>query len=287
MSNETIKIRFGEFDLEEYDFSTHPSEAEPPPCLLEAAYLIGMNKEPGFDLDSIPENDFFTFEEIAYQCVEGVFLLERAGALSFFLSMLPTTIAGLIDVIALDCPGPLMAGVTAEFIDRKSSNLPFGYAHPKLKPILKNSCGIILYRKQVVEIAAAIGGYTTEEQNELRLTLESCKPGDISGHRNKFVDGAVKNWVDADVAEAIFKKMTYFSCYDYYDEWHAAGYAYLAYKSAYMRNNYPEEYQSALDNTRHLEKCSILEIMETLTALNPLISRLLKAKVEGQVYGRK
>lgn len=283
MSKETIKIRFGENDLEEYDFSPHPMEAEPPPYLIEAAYLIGMNKEPGFELDSIPENDFFTFEEIAYRSVDGVFLLERAGAINFFMSLLPLTIAGLIDVIALDCPGPLMAGVTADFIDRKNSNLPFGYPHTKLKPILKNSCGIILYRKQVIEIATAIGGYSAEEQNELRITLDSCNPGGISDQRRRFVEGAVKNWVDADIAESIFKKMAYFSAYDYYDEWHAADYAHIAYRSAYMKNNYPEDYQTALDNTHHLEKCSVPETMETTTELNPLISRLLKAKIEGQV----
>lgn len=57
MHQEAIIIRFGDHDLDEYEFSPKSSvKEEPPAYLVEAAHLIMMNKEPGFDLGSIPED---------------------------------------------------------------------------------------------------------------------------------------------------------------------------------------------------------------------------------------
>lgn len=287
MADETIKIRFGEYDLEEYDFPAIPCASEPPAYMLEAAYLIDMNKQPGFDFDSIPEDDPYIFQEICIGNNDGVYLLERKGVECFVAALAPTSIAGIIDVIVLDRPGPLLVGVTADFIERKQSNLPPQYIHPKLKPILRNSCGVVLYRKQVIEIAGVIAGYTQNEQNELRMLLEECKPGELISHKKRFIDAAVGNWVDVSTAEAIFKQIAYYSKYDYFDEWQASDHALLAYRSAYMKHHYPEEYQTALDNTRFDRCAAKTVVIEEPEHLNPLVSRLLKAKITGQEYQQK
>lgn len=179
-----------------------------------------------------------------------------------------------------------MAGNTFDFIERKQSNLPPQYIHPKLKPILKNTSGVVLYRKQVVEIARVIAGYTQDELNVLSILLAECKPGEINSHRKRFVDGAVSDWIDVPTAEAIFKQIAYFSSYDYLDDWQAAEHAHLAYRSAYMRHHYPEDYQAALDCTRPDRK-TIHEIIEAPEHLNPLVSRLIKAKYVGQEYSKR
>lgn len=287
MALETIIIRFGDHDLDEYEFSPKSSAIEDTPVyLVEAAHLIMMNREPGFDLDSIPEDDLYILGEICTGHNDGVYLLEREGAECFIVTLAPTSIAGIIDAIALDCPGPLMAGNTFDFIERKQNNLPPLYIHPMLKPILKGTYGVVLYRKQVVEIAKVIAEYTQDELNELRMLLAECKPGEINSHRKRFVDGTVSDWIDVPTAEAIFKQIAYFSSYDYLDEWQAAEHAHLAYRSAYMRHHYPEDYQAALDNTR-LDRKTINETIEAPERLNPLVSRLIKAKHVGQEYSKR
>lgn len=282
MTDETIKIRFGEYDFEEYDFPAIPCSSEPPAYMLEAAYLIGMNKQPGFDLDSIPEDDPYIFQEICIGDNDGVYLLKRKEAECFLVTLTPISIAGIIDVIVLDRPGPLLAGITSSYIERKQSSLPPQFTHPKLKPILKNTFGVVLYRKQVTEIAGVIAGYTREEQNELRILLEECKPGELISQKKRFVDAAVSNWVDVTAAEAIFKQIAYFSKYDYFDEWQASEHALLAYRSAYMKHHYPKDYQTAVDNTRFDRNSASGTVIETLEHLNPLVSRLLKAIITAQ-----
>jgi DNA polymerase-3 subunit alpha len=180
-----------------------------------------------------------------------------------------------------------MAGITFDYIEKKQSSLPPQYIHSKLKPVLSSTCGLVLYRKQVIEVAGCIAGYSQEEQYALKTTLVECKPGELSVHKNRFMDGAVSNLVDATTAEAIFKQIAYFSSYDFYDEWQASEHAILAYRSAYMRHCYPEDYQTALDNTRidrNAEKETVVKAPEDL---NPLVLRYIKAKLAGQQYQQK
>lgn len=284
MSLTTIKIKYGDDDSQEYEFSPKSSLSEIPPYLLEAAYLIKMNKDPDFDFDSIPENDPFTLHEVLYGGFDDVYQMKSEGAECYNIFLIPESISDFMEILSLDCPGPLMAGNTYSYIERKQSNLPVSFIHPMLKPILKNSYGLVLYRKQVVEIAGVIAGYSPEEQNELKIMLDNCKPGDLNSHRKKFLDGAAKNWVESSTANVIFKQIVYFSGYDYFDEWQASDHAMLTYRSAFMRYCYPEDYQTALDNIRHNQNKVKGTVIEAPGELNPLIGRLLKARLIGQKY---
>jgi DNA polymerase III alpha subunit len=159
--------------------------------------------------------------------------------------------------------------------------------HPRLKPILRNSNGAVLYRNQVVEIAKVIACYTEEEANELRVSLESCQPGGISSQRHRFIAGAVKNWVDQQTAERIFKQIAYFSRYDFRDEWQAADHTLLAYRSAYLKFHYPEEYLVALDNSIGAKVQLGWEADDAISELQPLVNRFMQARLTADDFPGK
>lgn len=282
-----LKIKYGENNLQEYLFEAPDDNPEPPLSLLEAAYLVGKNKEPGLELDGIPEGDDYIFDELVLGDVSGVYRLDSYGAQCFTQMLQPRGISDLIYVLALDRPGPLLSGALAECIDRRTQDFPASFMHPRLKPILQNSNGAILYRKQVVEIAKVIAGYADEEANELRVTLESCQPGEISNHRHRFIDGAVKNWVDQQTAERIFKRIAFFSSYDFRDEWQVADHALLAYRSAYLKFHYPEEYLAALDNRNTAKVQPAWEAGEVVAELKPLLNRLMQARIAAENFSDK
>ncbi len=278
----TLKIKYGENNFEEYIFEAPDDTPEPPPYLQEAAYLVEKNKEPGLEFDDIPENDEYIFDELVLGNPAGLYLLESWGAQCFTRMLEPSEISDLIYVLALDCPGPLFSGALAEYIDRKSKDFPISFMHPRLKPILQHSCGAILYRNQVVEIATVIAGYTGEEANELSVMLEECLPGEISTHRHRFIAGAVKNWVDQQTAERLFKRIAYFSRYDFRDEWQAADHALLAYRSAYLKFHYPEEYLAALDNCNRA-KVQPAWVADCAVELSPLVNRFMQARITSEL----
>lgn len=283
----TLNIRYGENNLQEYVFNAPVNNPEPPQHLLEAAFLVGKNKAPGLELDDIPESDNYIFDELVLGDATGLYLLESDGAQCFTQMLQPREISDLIYLIALDCPGPLLSGSLAEYIDRKSQDFPISYMHPSLKPILQHTNGAILYRKQVVEIAKTIAGYTVEEANELRMTLDSCEPGGISDHRHRFIAGTVKNWLDQPTAERIFKRIAYFSRYDFLDEWQVADHALISYRSAYLKFHYPEEYLAALDNCNKAKVQTAWEEDDAIEELKPLINRLMQARIAAENFSGK
>jgi len=283
----TLKIKYGENNLAEYIFGAPEDNPEPPPYLLEAAYLVEKNKAPGLELDDIPENDDYIFDELVFGDTTGLYLLESYGAQCFTQMLLPRGISDLVYLIALDCPGPLLSGSLAEYIDKKSQDFPVSFIHPRLKPILQHSNGAILYRNQVVEIAKVIAGYTGEEANDLRITMESCLPGEISNHRHKFIAGAVKNWIDQSTAERIFKRIAYFSCYDFRDEWQAADHALLSYRSAYLKFHYPEEYLTVLDNRNKAKVRPAWEADDAVAELKPLVSKFMQIRIAAENFPDK
>lgn len=283
----TLKIEYGENNFHEYEFEAPVNNPEPPPYLLEAACLVEKNKVPGLELDDIPENDDYIFDELVLGDIFGTYRLESYGAQCFIQMLEPRGINDLIYVLALDCPGPLLSGALAEYIERKSQDLLISFMHPGLKPILQHSYGAILYRNQVVEIAKQIAGYTAEEANELRMTLEECLPGEISNHRHRFITGAVKNWLDQPIAERIFKRIAYFSRYDFRDEWQAADHALIAYRSAYLKIHYPEEYMTALDNCIGAKVQPAWDDLDFGVELKPLITRFMQARFAAENFPGK
>ncbi len=280
----TLKITYGDNNLHEYTFAMPTDYPDPPPYLLEAALLVNKNKEPDLEFDSIRENDEYVFDELVLGDTSGIYRLESYGANYFTQMLQPRDIIDLMYVLALDCPGPLLSGALAEYIERKKSNLPISYMHPGLKPILKSSNGAILYRNQVVEIAKAVAGYSEQEANELRITLETCLPGDIGNHRHRFITGAVKDWLDRPIAERIFKQISWFSRYDFRDEWQAADHALMSYRSAYLKTHYPEEYLTAMDNCMEAKDQPACDEYVATTELKPLVIRFMQARITAENF---
>lgn len=283
----TLKIRYGENNLNEYVFEAPADNSEPPPYLREATFLVSKNKEPGLEFDSIPEDDDYIFDELVLGDAAGLYRLESYGAQCFTQVLQPRGISDLIYLLALDCPGPLLSGALAEYIDRKSKDFPVSFINPRLNPLLQCSHGAILYRKQVIEIAKAIAGYSGEEANELRLRLENCLPGGISDHRHRFIAGAERNRVDRPIAERLFKRIAYFSRYDFRDEWQAADHALIAYRSAYLKFHYPEEYLAALDNCNVAKGPAAWEEDAAVAELAPLVNRFMQARIAAEKFGDK
>src|SRR6185369_10087174 len=119
------------------------------------------------------------------------------------------------------------------------------YRHPRLEPIFRDTYGIPVYQEQLMRAAVEIAGYTPSESDELRKAISKKKKEEIEKHRKKFVDGAVKNDMDKETAEAIYSDWEEFARYGF-NKSHAADYGVIAVETAYLKVNYTAEYMAAL-----------------------------------------
>ncbi len=210
--------------------------------VLQGAVNLLARQGIEIDLSRVPLDDAKSYAMLARGDTVGVFQVESAGMRRALLDMKPDRIEDIIALVALYRPGP-MANIPL-YCDVKHSRRAPEYAHPMLEPILEETCGVIVYQEQVMQIAKVMSGYSLGEADMLRRAMGKKIKAEMDAQRARFVDGAQKNGVSAAEADAIFDLLARFADYGF-NKSHAAAYAVVSYHTAYLKANYPVEFLSA------------------------------------------
>jgi len=207
--------------------------------------LIKQRHGKKIDIESIPLDDKKVYRLLQSGNTSGVFQMESYLFQSLNKRLKPDRFSDLIALLALGRPGPLGSDMVDDYIKSRHGEKRPEYLHPKLKPILEETFGMILYQEQVMEIASKLGGYTMGEADLLRRGMGKKKLELIAGERKRFINGAVENDIDKKTANQIFDQMEYFAGYGF-NKSHSTAYAFLAYQTAYLKVHYPGDFMSAL-----------------------------------------
>ena len=198
-----------------------------------------------FNLKSIAMNDKKTFENLSNGETIGIFQLESNGMGSVLRQLQPNKFEEIIAVVALFRPGPM--DNIPSFCNRKHGKEEINYIHPLLKNVLKETYGIIVYQEQVMEIAQVLSNYSLGEADLLRRAMGKKIQKEMDAQKNRFIDGAKKNKIQYNEASKIFDLVNKFAGYGF-NKSHAAGYALLAYQTAYLKTTFPFEFMTATLN---------------------------------------
>lgn len=212
--------------------------------IQESLDLIKEFRGVAIDLDNLPFDDEPTYNLLNRGDTIGVFQLESTGMRDLVRRVGIDRIEDLIAMIALYRPGPM--NMLPDYVDRKSGNARIKYDHALLEPILKETYGVMLYQEQVQQSANMLAGYSLGEADVLRRAMSKKKVEEMQEQREKFINGAAaKNRISGKLAGRIFDLMEKFAGYGF-NKAHSAGYAIIAYQTAYLKANYPAEFMSAL-----------------------------------------
>ena len=200
-------------------------------------------EKPEFDLARISEDDTKTFEMLSRGETTGVFQLESDGMRRVVSDLRPTELADIIALVALYRPGPME--LIPSYVARKHGRQAVSYVHPKLEASLGKTYGLALYQEQIMQIARDIAGFSMAQADELRKVMGKKQKEKIPFYREKFVTGAVREGLTAELAEEIFAFVEPFAGYGF-NKSHAAAYGWIAYQTAYLKANHPRAYLAAL-----------------------------------------
>ena len=200
-------------------------------------------KEPQFDITNVDTTDSATYDTICAGKCNGVFQLESNGMKQMLMQLKPRTLDDIIAAIALYRPGPMDS--IPKYIEARHDKSKIKYCTPLLAPILDVTYGCIVYQEQVMQIFREIAGYSFGHADVVRRAISKKKQGVIDGERQAFIDGAVSRGIDKDDAEQLFGDIVSFANYAF-NKSHAAAYAVLSFRTAYLKTHYPLEYESAL-----------------------------------------
>jgi len=195
------------------------------------------------DWENIPLEDEKTFQLLKQAETSGVFQLESLGMRRILKDLKPTRIEDIIAVVALFRPGPM--DMISDFIKSKEGKVPIEYLHPKLEPILKETYGAIVYQEQVMQIASALAGYSLSEADILRRAMAKKDRAAMERQKPQFISRAQENGISPEVAGQVFDFMAKFAQYGF-NKSHATAYGVLAYRTAYLKAHYPQEFMAAL-----------------------------------------
>ena len=223
-------------------------------------------KASGVDINSIPIDDQRVYRLFAQGKTEGIFQFESSGMKQMLMNLKPTALEDLIAATSLYRPGP--ANQIDTFVHNSNNPQDIKYDTPKLEPILKNTYGCMVYQEQVMQIFRTLAGYSYGRADVVRRAMSKKKHDVMERERTTFIDGCVKNNISSELANGIFDKMTDFASYAF-NKSHAACYALVAYRCAYLKTYYPAQFMAALltsvlDNSnkvaRYIAECKRLGI---------------------------
>ncbi|PIQ27648.1 DNA polymerase III subunit alpha [bacterium (Candidatus Blackallbacteria) CG17_big_fil_post_rev_8_21_14_2_50_48_46] len=210
-----------------------------------------LKESRGIELDMghLPFDDENTYKLLSSGYTVGVFQLESSGMQKLVRRLMPNNIEDITALVALYRPGPLGSGMDKDFVERKFGRQPVTYYDTSLeemvKPILKDTFGLILYQEQIMQISRVVAEFTPGEADNLRKAMGKKQADVMAKMKAKFIDGSEKKQIRREVSENLFNVMEEFAKYGF-NKSHSAAYAYVAYQTAWLKANYPVEYMAAL-----------------------------------------
>ena len=204
----------------------------------KACALVGS-----LDISGIPLDDKQTYAMLARGEATGVFQFESSGMRDALKLVKPTVFEDLIALVALYRPGPMQ--YIPAYARRKNGQEPVSYADPRLKEITSNSYGICIYQEQYMEIAKKLAGFSPAEADDLRKAIGKKIHSLMASLKGKFLEGAAASGLSTATANALWADMEQAQDYSF-NKSHAACYALIAYRTAWLRAHHPKEYMAAL-----------------------------------------
>jgi DNA polymerase-3 subunit alpha len=196
------------------------------------------------DIENVPLDDERTFTMLARGETIGLFQLNGSGMTRFLKELKPTSIHDINAMVALYRPGPMES--IPQYIERKHNARLISYIDPRLKDILDRSYGVVTYQDDVLMIAITLAGYSWLEADKLRKAMGKKIPEVMEAEREKLQKGFMGyGKLTQQKADTLWKLIEPFAAYGF-NKAHAASYGKVAYQTAYMKANYPEEYMSAV-----------------------------------------
>jgi DNA polymerase III subunit alpha len=209
----------------------------------DAVDIIKRSRGVEIDIGEIPLDDEKTYRMLARGDSTGVFQFESEGMGEAMKLVNPTELDDLIALNALYRPGA-MAEIP-RYARGKADPSTVEYADERLKDITEGTYGCLVYQEQLMEISKKLAGFSPAEADDLRKAIGKKKRDLMAKMEGMFMEGTAASGTDPRVSKSLWASMTAAADYSF-NKAHAACYALIAYRTAYLKANYPAEYMAAV-----------------------------------------
>jgi DNA polymerase-3 subunit alpha len=198
------------------------------------------------DFDAIPENDPATCDVIAAGKTMGVFQIESPAMRGLLCMMKARTLEEIAQALALIRPGASEYGSKELFIKRLRGEETIEYPHPALEIILGDTLGVCIFQEQVMQIAQVAGEMSLAEADIMRRSSAKFSGRrDLERLRAKFLLATGMMGLTTKQREETWMMVEKFAGFGFCKA-HAATYADISYRMAYLKTHHPAEFLAAM-----------------------------------------
>lgn len=207
-----------------------------------------VNQYRGYPLNimKIPLDDKKTFQLIQDVDTMGVFQLESDGMKNLIRQMQPQNFEDIAVAIALFRPGP-MENIPL-YLQNRSHPDRIIYLHPDLKPLLKNTYGVMIYQEQIMQVAQLMAGFSLGKADILRKAISKKKSVELQSLQEDFIQGSIRKGYTEKLAKEVYELIMKFANYGF-GRAHSIAYGLIAYQLAYLKANEPLAFFMSLMNS--------------------------------------
>jgi DNA polymerase III subunit alpha len=198
---------------------------------------------PRPDMSTLPLDDERTYEMLTSGDSIGVFQFESEGMREALKKVRPDEFNDLVALVSLYRPGAM--DQIPVYAKGKRNPQDISYPDERLRPILESSKGVILYQEQAMQISKEIAGFSGAKADDLRKAIGKKNRQAMAALKPEFVEGCRASGTRPDVIEFLWQTNEKSADYSF-NKSHAACYALIAYRTAWLKANYTAEYMAAL-----------------------------------------
>ncbi len=200
------------------------------------------------DLDALALDDSGIYAMLQRGDTLGAFQVESRAQQQMLPRLAPRRFEDIVVEIAIVRPGPIQGGAVHPYLKRRAGVEPVSYLHPNLEPVLRETLGVLLFQEQAIRVAMVAAGFSPGEADMLRRALSRSDAYVIQGSlRERFVQGAMANDINAETAAAIFAQLAGFAGYGFCKS-HATSFALIAYQTMHLKRYHAPAFYCALLN---------------------------------------
>jgi DNA-directed DNA polymerase III PolC len=219
--------------------------------IKEAVDIIWQNRQINVDVHAIQKfkNDPLIKKQIQRHETMGCFYIESPAMRQLIWKLRCDNYLTLVAASSIIRPGVASSGMMQAYIQRHHDPSKVEYIHPKMKDLLQETYGVMVYQEDVIKVAHHFAGLTLAESDVLRRAMSGKYRSRVEFQKiiDKWYANCKAFGYPDDIAKEVWRQIESFSGYSF-SKAHSASFAVESYQSLYLKTYYPKEFMVAVIN---------------------------------------
>lgn len=219
--------------------------------IKEAVDIIKENRQISVDAHAIQQ--FKNDPKIKFQLQShetmGCFYVESPAMRQLIWKLQCDNYLTLVAASSIIRPGVASSGMMGAYIKNHHNPTLVKYIHPKMKELLEETYGVMVYQEDVIKVAHHFAGLTLADADVLRRGMSGKYRSRIEFEKlvQKFHSNCDEKGYEPAIYKEVWRQIESFAGYSF-SKAHSASFAVESYQSLYLKTYFPIEFMVAVIN---------------------------------------